>query len=96
MNNFTTTYTTRSSERVASRPERILLHLLGSYRILRAGRIAPCRFYPSCSDYASEAIVVHGAGRGSWLAIRRIFRCRPFGAHGIDLVPVVAKTGQTP
>ena len=46
-----------------------------------------CRFYPTCSHYAAEAIEKHGAARGSWLAAKRILRCRPFGAGGYDPVP---------
>jgi hypothetical protein len=66
---------------------RALLGVIGIYQRLRAGRIAPCRFYPSCSHYAVEAIEVHGAWRGTGLALRRLSRCRPLGPHGIDLVP---------
>ncbi|MGC1239263.1 MAG: membrane protein insertion efficiency factor YidD [Acidimicrobiales bacterium] len=66
---------------------RVLLGVLHIYQRLTAGRIAPCRFYPSCSNYAVEAIRVHGALRGGALATRRVLRCRPFGPHGIDLVP---------
>lgn len=46
-----------------------------------------CRFAPSCSEYAYEAIGVHGAFRGGWLALRRILRCRPGGGCGWDPVP---------
>lgn len=52
--------------------------------------IAPgsgCRFYPSCSHYCVEALKTHGPLRGSWLALRRVCRCHPWGGHGIDLVP---------
>jgi putative membrane protein insertion efficiency factor len=45
-----------------------------------------CRFYPSCSQYAYEAIERHGARRGSWFALRRLLRCHPFSAGGVDLV----------
>jgi len=56
-----------------------------------------CRFHPSCSNYAAEAIERHGARHGSWLAVRRVLRCHPFSAGGVDLVPRAAElpaTGQ--
>ncbi|HMD31446.1 MAG TPA: membrane protein insertion efficiency factor YidD [Candidatus Acidoferrales bacterium] len=46
-----------------------------------------CIFYPSCSHYACEAIERHGARHGLWLALRRLLRCHPFSAGGVDLVP---------
>lgn len=46
-----------------------------------------CRFYPSCSDYAIEAIEKHGVWRGTWLALRRLGRCHPFHSGGWDPVP---------
>lgn len=46
-----------------------------------------CRFFPSCSAYALEAITVHGAVRGSWLAVKRLLRCHPWNAGGVDHVP---------
>ncbi len=46
-----------------------------------------CRFHPSCSSYAIEAVQRHGAGRGSWLAVKRIGRCHPFHPGGFDPVP---------
>ena len=46
-----------------------------------------CRYQPTCSQYALEALEKHGAIRGSWLAARRIARCHPFGNSGIDNVP---------
>ena len=78
-----------------SRATRTLLAVITGYQKLRAGRTAPCRFYPSCSHYAYEAIEVHGATRGAALALRRLSKCRPFGPHGIDLVPE-AKKDRTP
>ncbi|AOZ91484.1 membrane protein insertion efficiency factor YidD [Paenibacillus crassostreae] len=48
---------------------------------------ATCRFYPTCSAYALEAIEVHGAVKGSWLAMKRIVKCQPFHPGGVDLVP---------
>ncbi|WP_432971682.1 membrane protein insertion efficiency factor YidD [Dactylosporangium sp. CA-233914] len=47
-----------------------------------------CRFTPSCSHDAAEAITRHGAARGLWLATRRLARCRPGGTHGLDPVPI--------
>jgi putative membrane protein insertion efficiency factor len=70
-----------------SLPVRGLTTLVRAYQNLFAGRLSPCRFYPSCSSYAVEALEVHGALRGSWLTLRRLLRCRPFGPHGVDLVP---------
>jgi len=46
-----------------------------------------CRFLPSCSDYAREAVRSHGAIKGSWLALRRLGRCHPLGGSGLDPVP---------
>jgi len=57
------------------------------YQHLRAGRPSPCRFDPSCSTYALEALERHGAARGSWLAVRRLSRCHPWGGQGWDPVP---------
>ncbi|MFB9325362.1 membrane protein insertion efficiency factor YidD [Paenibacillus aurantiacus] len=50
-----------------------------------------CRFYPTCSAYALEAIEKHGAARGSWLAVKRICRCHPFHPGGLDYVPPAAE-----
>nr|WP_246070748.1 membrane protein insertion efficiency factor YidD [Paenibacillus kobensis] len=46
-----------------------------------------CRYYPTCSEYALEALEKHGAARGSWLAVKRICRCHPFHPGGFDPVP---------
>lgn len=66
---------------------RALLVLVRLYQSARLGRPSPCHFVPSCSAYAAEAIELHGAWRGSLLAVRRIARCRPFGSRGFDPVP---------
>ena len=94
MTNFFATSPTRLAEPMDSKvthARSFLLRGLRAYQFLRAGRFAPCRFYPSCSAYAVEAVEVHGAGRGLWLAMRRVSRCHPFGSHGVDLVPVRKK-----
>ena len=94
MTNSNSTYNPPSSEPTLcenSRATQLLLACISGYQKLRAGRIAPCRFYPSCSHYAYEAVEVHGALRGGALALRRISKCRPLGPHGIDLVPVAKK-----
>jgi len=71
----------------AWRPSAVLIRIIGLYQALRAGRPSPCRFVPTCSAYALEAIEHHGAGRGSLLGLRRVIRCHPWGAHGFDPVP---------
>jgi len=68
----------------AARP---LVALVRTYQSARAGRPSPCRYTPSCSTYAVEALQAHGALRGSWLALRRLSRCHPWGGHGYDPVP---------
>jgi uncharacterized protein len=70
-----------------SRVAKVLLGGIAAYQGLRSGRPSPCRFVPSCSVYGHEAISRHGAGRGSWLTLRRLSRCRPFGGFGSDPVP---------
>lgn len=57
---------------------------------------ARCRFYPSCSHYALEAIEHHGVWRGGWLAARRLGRCHPFCQGGYDPVPTPAAQGRSP
>ena len=58
------------------------------YRYTLSGLIGrSCRFVPTCSEYALEALDRHGAGRGSWLILRRLARCHPWGGSGLDPVP---------
>jgi putative membrane protein insertion efficiency factor len=66
----------------------LLLALLRGYQYaIRPLLGANCRFVPSCSDYAREAIERHGAAKGSWLALRRVLRCHPYHSGGYDPVP---------
>ena len=67
---------------------RVLLALVQGYRLAVSPLLGPrCRFAPSCSAYAAEALVAHGAGRGTWLSVRRVARCHPFHPGGYDPVP---------
>jgi putative membrane protein insertion efficiency factor len=66
---------------------RILIRSVQWYQKAREGRPSPCRFTPSCSTYAMEALETYGAFRGSFLTLRRLVRCRPFGPSGYDPVP---------
>ena len=73
---------------------RILRFLIRSYQVALSPFFGPrCRFYPTCSRYAMEAIDKHGALRGSWLALRRLLRCHPFCSGGVDPVPEKKSNG---
>lgn len=65
----------------------LLLALRGYQYAIRPMLGANCRFFPSCSDYAREAVERHGAARGVWLAARRLARCHPYHPGGYDPVP---------
>lgn len=66
----------------------LLRGLIRSYQLLISPVLGPsCRYLPSCSDYAAEAIERHGALAGTWLAVRRLARCHPWGGSGYDPVP---------
>lgn len=78
---------TETTERL-SPPTRVLLGVVRLYQAtLRPILGGHCRFHPTCSDYAVEALRRHGAARGTWLATKRICRCHPFGGAGYDPVP---------
>jgi uncharacterized protein len=75
---------------------RVLLSLIGFYRSAISPALPPsCRYTPSCSAYAIEAVELHGAGRGSWLAARRLLRCHPFHAGGHDPVPLPVASAES-
>ena len=68
--------------------QRLALALLGAYKMLLSPLFAgSCRFLPSCSEYAAEAIRRHGVCYGAWLAAARLGRCHPLGGSGVDPVP---------
>lgn len=69
-----------------------MIRLVINYQRVMEGRPSPCRFTPSCSSYAVEALQVHGSVRGLWLTVRRLLRCRPFGPSGWDPVPAAELT----
>ncbi len=73
---------------VTTIPTKILIATLQAYKFLVSPLLGPrCRFYPSCSHYAMEALNAHGAVRGAWLALKRVSRCHPWHPGGIDPVP---------
>ena len=68
----------------------VLISLLRGYRYWISPLVGRhCRFYPTCSEYAVDAIAAHGAGRGALLILRRLARCHPWHAGGVDPVPPV-------
>lgn len=80
-----------------SRAAAALVGLVRWYQLAREDRPSPCRFVPSCSTYMSEALTQHGPVRGSWLGLRRLARCHPWGGSGYDPVPTSTRsTWNTP
>ena len=73
--------------------KRLLVILLRGYQLLLSPMLGQrCRFYPSCSHYAIEAINTHGAARGAWLTLRRLGKCHPWHEGGLDPVPPKASS----
>jgi hypothetical protein len=77
----------RAAGLVITWPRRIVVALIRVYQVAASPFPSPCRFSPTCSTYAIEALERHGAVRGAWLALRRLARCHPFGGSGFDPVP---------
>jgi uncharacterized protein len=76
------------SEVLRNAPRRLVGAGIRTYQLVLSPILGPaCRFEPSCSRYAAEAVDRHGVARGSWLAMRRLLRCHPLGGHGFDPVP---------
>jgi len=72
---------------LANMTSRLLTSALWWYQAAISPFLGPrCRFVPSCSNYAQQAIARHGAGRGSWMAVKRLLRCHPFHPGGWDPV----------
>ena len=70
------------------KPRLIFMWMIRGYQLTLSPMLGPhCRFYPSCSCYAHQAIEHHGIFRGVWLSLRRLLRCHPFAAGGYDPVP---------
>ena len=81
------------TDRRATGPARAAQRAVEAYQQARAGAPSPCRFTPSCSEYAHEALGEHGLVRGTGLAVWRILRCNPIGGRGVDLVPLNTRGG---
>ena len=79
----------RSTEpAVQSLGQRIAVALLLTYKFALSPILpSSCKFYPTCSAYAREAVERHGVASGLWLTVKRLLRCRPFSPGGVDLVP---------
>ncbi|MEO0575868.1 MAG: membrane protein insertion efficiency factor YidD [Pseudomonadota bacterium] len=72
----------------ANLAQRFLLVVIRIYQVAMSPLLgANCRYQPTCSAYAREAVLMHGARKGGWLALKRLARCHPWGGHGHDPVP---------
>jgi uncharacterized protein len=74
---------------------RLLLLAIRAYQMVLSPLVgSACKFYPSCSTYAYQAVERWGARRGAWLAVKRLLRCRPFSPGGWDPVPEIAEAAE--
>jgi putative membrane protein insertion efficiency factor len=77
-----------AADQALSLAQKAALGLIRGYKVTLSPWLGgACRYLPTCSDYAAEAVTRHGALRGSLLAARRLARCHPLGSHGLDPVP---------
>ncbi len=77
-----------TADRSGSFPQRLVIAALRGYQLALSPMFpGSCRFVPSCSTYATEAVRRFGVLRGGWLTLRRLSRCRPLAAHGFDPIP---------
>jgi len=76
-------------------PARVVMLPVRGWRVVSQHLPPRCRFHPSCSAYALEALELHGAARGTWMAVRRVGRCNPWHPGGLDPVPAPKTTAPT-
>ncbi len=72
---------------LAGLPRQVVALMIRAYQLAASPFPSPCRYTPTCSTFALEAVEKYGAIKGSWLALRRILRCHPFSRSGSDPVP---------
>lgn len=77
----------RAALELTAWPRRMAIGLIRVYQVAASPFPSPCRYSPSCSTYAADALGRYGVLRGGWLALRRVARCHPFGGSGYDPVP---------
>lgn len=73
--------------RIGTLPRRLMAAAIRAYQLAASPFPSPCRYLPSCSTYALEAVLRYGALRGGWLGLKRLLRCHPFRPGGYDPVP---------
>ena len=84
-------------KKIIETPSRLARGLIALYKKFLSPLLPPaCRFHPTCSQYCSEALEVHGFFKGGWLGMKRILRCNPFFKGGHDPVPGAKRPGKRP